>query len=157
MRPLQSVVSDEHRRRHGAGWQLNRHPFIKAPPALASTSKRELTRSLVEGAPLLHQQNIHSKSQKKQAVVLVSMQCGCCGVAIVFFNDLGINDIVVAFGPKQLFRCHLLPRCTSRSSARRNGCRTRGRPGRQTAPFALRRVVRALQMVPDGGPPSSSG
>ncbi|MDA8583977.1 hypothetical protein N9L68_07070, partial [bacterium] len=87
MRPLQSVFSDEHRRRHGAGWQPNRHPFIKAPPALASTSKRELTRSLVEGAPLLHQQNIHSKSHNKQAVVLVSMQCGCCGVAIVCCND----------------------------------------------------------------------
>ncbi|MDA8584031.1 septum formation initiator family protein [bacterium] len=35
MRPLQSVVSDEHRRRHGAGWQTNRHPLTKAPPALA--------------------------------------------------------------------------------------------------------------------------
>ena len=34
----------------------------------------------------------------------------------------GINEIVVAFGPKELFRCHFLPRCTSRLSARRNGC-----------------------------------
>ena len=34
----------------------------------------------------------------------------------------GINEIVVAFGPKELFRCQLLPRCTSRLSARRNGC-----------------------------------
>ena len=64
--------------------------FIKAPPALASTSQRELTRSLVEGAPLLHQQNIHSKSHKKQAVVLVSIQCNCCGVAIVFSMILAL-------------------------------------------------------------------
>ena len=44
----------------------------------------------------------------------------------------------------------LLPRCISRSSVRRNGCRTRGGvdwPGGQTWPAAFRRVVRALPRV----------
>ena len=82
------------------------------------------------------------------------MQCGCCGVAIVFFNEVGINDIVVVFGLKQFVRRHILPRCTSRSSARRNGGsgassgeRERERRGGQNSPVAGWQVVRAMQMV----------
>ena len=44
-----------------------------------------------------------------------------CFLGVPTFRT-GINEIVVAFGPKELFRCHFLPRCTSRLSARRNGC-----------------------------------
>ena len=84
------------------------------------------------------------------------MQCGCCGVAIVFFNELGINDIVVEFGLKQLFRRHILQHWTSRSSARRNGMfanRDAGRPRRQKSQSIRRkRVVREVQTLPDREP-----
>ena len=43
------------------------------------------------------------KTSGSHTAVIVSVQCGCCGVAIVFSNGLGIHDIVVAFGPKQFF------------------------------------------------------
>ena len=83
------------------------------------------------------------------------MQCGCCGVAIVFFNELGINDIVVEFGLKQVFRRHILQHWTSRSSARRNGTfanRDAGRPGRQNSQFRPKRVVREVQTLQDREP-----
>ena len=86
------------------------------------------------------------------------MQCGCCGVAIVFFNEVGINDIVVVFGLKQLVRRHILPRCTSRSSARRNGYGASSGERRegQHSPAAGWQVVRALQTLRAGDNLASS-